>query len=357
MYNNHSTQDCYIENEMGRMKMRNRQKILTVLAAILFGTLPLTGCQDAGAPEDTKIQQQEEMQEPAISDQESETDSVLEDTEPLEPDTDNDQVLLDPALRQEEQTAETERAAGSDDGGSIDSLREYIFPDGEIPVFYIERGNYRQQIPVPDYSAFDADSLIDRMHITGNEESSDTDQDGRTDKITCMGESAGWARVDKNGDGKFDYFLVIESNYNSTVDFQVEWTDCDGNGTVDEIRIQAADREDLARNRFSAQYIYADYQVLDYDTGRVDYTNQGRVQLIQMVTLPYESPFDEQQFFRDYNGDGYVDMMQSRRYYDTDNDGVKESMKISSDRDMDGVFEDEYAYDGTIFDDSLIYDY
>lgn len=109
MYNNHSTQDCYIENEMGRMKMRNRQKILTVLAAILFGTLPLTGCQDAGAPEDTKIQQQEEMQEPAISDQESETDSVLEDTEPLEPDTDNDQVLLDPALRQEEQTAETER--------------------------------------------------------------------------------------------------------------------------------------------------------------------------------------------------------------------------------------------------------
>ena len=78
------------------------------------------------------------MQEPAISDQESETDSVLEDTEPLEPDTDNDQVLLDPALRQEEQTAETERAAGSDDGGSIDSLREYIFPDGEIPVFYMK---------------------------------------------------------------------------------------------------------------------------------------------------------------------------------------------------------------------------
>ena len=43
--------------------------------------------------------------------------------------------------------------------------------------------------------------MIDRMHITGNEESSDTDQDGRTDKITCMGESAGWARVDKTETG------------------------------------------------------------------------------------------------------------------------------------------------------------
>ena len=48
--------------------------------------------------------------------------------------------------------------------------------------------------------------------------------------------------------------------------------------------------------------------------------------------------------------------MQIRRYYDINDDNVKESTKILNDRDMDGNFEEEFVYDGTVFDNSVIFD-
>ena len=56
------------------------------------------------------------------------------------------------------------------------------------------------------------------------------------------------------------------------------------------------------------------------------------------------------------DGDGGIDWMQIRRYYDINDDNVKESTKILNDRDMDGNFEEEFVYDGTVFDNSVIFD-
>ena len=49
--------------------------------------------------------------------------------------------------------------------------------------------------------------------------------------------------------------------------------------------------------------------------------------------------------------------MQVRRYYDINEDNVKESTKILNDRDMDGIFEEEFVYDGTVFDESVDIDF
>ena len=239
--------------------------------------------------------------------------------------------------------------------GPISSLREAVFPGGEAPVFYVEEGNYTQPVPILDYWFFDGEAVINSMNITGNEKVKDSNQDGKTDQITCMDGNTGWGKVDYNGDGVFDYMIVMEANDSEIVDFQMEWRDCDYSGSMDEIKIKVSNREDLRRNEFSAEYLYADYQVLDFDTGEADYTNRNRVQIVQMVSTPSESSLQEQQLFRDMDGDGFVDWMQIRRFYDTDDDGVKESMRILNDRDMDGIFEDEYSYDGTIFDNSLIF--
>ena len=64
----------------------------------------------------------------------------------------------------------------------------------------------------------------------------------------------------------------------------------------------------------------------------------------------------EHLIFRDMDGDGGIDWMQIRRYYDINDDNVKESTKILNDRDMDGNFEEEFVYDGTVFDNSVIFD-
>ena len=80
------------------------------------------------------------------------------------------------------------------------------------------------------------------------------------------------------------------------------------------------------------------------------------MQYIQTVTLPENNSLGEQQIFRDMDGDGGIDWMQIRRYYDINDDNVKESTKILNDRDMDGNFEEEFVYDGTVFDNSVIFD-
>ena len=80
------------------------------------------------------------------------------------------------------------------------------------------------------------------------------------------------------------------------------------------------------------------------------------MQYIQTVTLPENNSLGEQQIFRDMDGDGSIDWMQIRRYYDINDDNVKESTKILNDRDMDGNFEEEFVYDGTVFDNSVIFD-
>ena len=90
-----------------------------------------------------------------------------------------------------------------------------------------------------------------------------------------------------------------------------------------------------------------------YKRQEFDYSNEGCIRYIQMVVANLADSLGTQQLFRDYDGDGYVDLVQVRRFYDTNNDGVRESMSIWNDRDMDGEFEDQYSYDGTIFDNSL----
>lgn len=328
--------------------MKRKVAGLAIIAVLLCLTM-VWGC---GSPapelEESPVPSSEEKQE-ILPNPEIKEPEILEET--------ND-VVETPMEGWEGSQVETPVQSPVDNGGPIVSLREYLFSNGDAPAFYVGQGNYTQQMPLIPYETFDAEDIISRLAIAdGSEQQSDTNGDGAVDKITYMTQTAGWGKVDRNYDGVADYYIVMESNYSNTVDLQVEWSDGDYNGTVDEVKIHVGNPEDLVYNSFSAQYIYADYQVLDYDTGAVDYTNAGRIQIIQMVTKPRDSELEEQQFFRDYNGDGYVDMMQVRRFYDTDNDGVKESMKISSDRDMDGIFEDEYAYDGTIFDDSLIYDF
>ena len=98
--------------------------------------------------------------------------------------------------------------------------------------------------------------------------------------------------------------------------------------------------------------LWGDCRVLNQEYSEFDYDNEGRIRYIQLVTVNTENDLGEQQFFRDGDGDGYADQMEVRRFYDTDDDGVSESMGVFTDNDMDGVFEEEYRYDGT-FDADL----
>ena len=236
------------------------------------------------------------------------------------------------------------------------SLREYVFPMGDVPGFSVKQGNYHQNMPMISYEVFDCSGLLfDKLSADVSIEERDTDNDGYIDEVRGIGDTVMWAFKDNNRDGNFDFCVALESNFDSTIDFRIEWRDHDENGTMDEVTIHITNTDDLGKGVFSTQYLYGDFSDIDFDTGKADYTNKNRVQFIQAVTLPENSPFDEQQLFRDLNGDGTIDWMQSRKYYDTNDDGVKESTKISNDRDMDGVFEDEFVFDGKILDNSLIY--
>ena len=239
---------------------------------------------------------------------------------------------------------------------SVYNLREYVFPMGDVPVFSVMQQNYYQNMPVISYEVFDCEELLlHRLSADVSLEERDTDNDGYTDELRETGETVRWVFRDENRDGSFDVCVAIESNFDSTVDFKIQWNDRDYNGTMDEVTVYITNTDDLGKGVFSTQYLYGDFSDIDFDTGKADYTNQNKVQFIQAVTLPENSPFDEQQLFRDLNGDGKIDWMQTRKYYDTNDDGVKESTKISNDRDMDGVFEDEFVFDGKILENSLIY--
>lgn len=108
-----------------------------------------------------------------------------------------------------------------------------------------------------------------------------------------------------------------------------------------------------AEETISSLRDYGDFEVVDQENNEFDYSNEGRIRYIQMAVANLADSLGTQQLFRNYDGDGYVDLVQVRRFYDTNNDGVRESMSIWNDRDMDGEFEDQYSYDGTIFDNSL----
>lgn len=239
---------------------------------------------------------------------------------------------------------------------SITCLREYVFPTGDVPVFSVSQKNYHQKMPIINYEVFDAEDILrNKLSATVSIEEKDTDNDGHTDELRGTGDTIMWAFKDENADGMFDFCVALESNFDSSVDFRIEWRDRDYNGTMDEVTIYITNTDDLGKGVFSTQYLYGDFSDIDFDTGKADYTNRNRVQFIQAVTLPENSPFNEQQLFRDLNGDGKIDWMQTRKYYDTNYDGVQESMKISNDRNMDGIFEDEFVFDGKILENSLLY--
>ena len=224
---------------------------------------------------------------------------------------------------------------------SIDCAREYVFPEVDVPVLCVEENNYNTSIPVIDYSVFNAEDFVGKLSAQVSYEERDTNNDGAIDQLLGRGDKVQWGLIDNNNDGVFDYAVLLEANYN---------------GTMDEVKIHITNYEDINSGEFSTQYLYGDFSDIDFDNGTADYTNKNKVQYIQTVTLPENNSLGEQQIFRDMDGDGGIDWMQIRRYYDINDDNVKESTKILNDRDMDGNFEEEFVYDGTVFDNSVIFD-
>lgn len=316
-----------------------KKKTAALLLAVCLCSAGLWGCRSADLPawEDMMPFSEEsggEAEEPKSS---------LEDSQEGEPE-DFDGWMEEPSEDSRGTSPEIQ-----DPGGPIGDLREYLFPSGEIVELRVGQGDcYRQPLSVIPYQAFDAEDIISRLEVDSSQEESDENGDGEIDSISCVGERVGWKMMDSDYDGLIDYCVVITLDSSHYTDLKAEWTDHDKNGTFDEVKIHAAEPK--------VQYLYGDFSDVDFDTGKANYDNAGRIRFIQLMTEPEGSELGEQQFFRDLDGDGYADAIQLRRFYDTDDDGVKESMKILNDRDRDGVFEDEYAYDGTIFDDSLLYD-
>ena len=255
--------------------------------------------------------------------------------------------------------AEEERAyeAYLIDNGIIPSIREYLYPANEIARFYVEDGNYYDKMSMIDYEAFDIESIIPRLY---GEAQTETNQDRNNDGLyesvfyTFPGNHA-LLISDNNGDGINDRWSIDECNDGVHNDFQAVWTDADYNGTVDQVETVIAFPDDVENSRFSVKYTYADFQVTDWNTGSCDYTNIGKIQIAIMDSVPVYSPLKISQFFRDLNGDGYVDEMVRWTWYDTNYDGVDDSMKTEYDRDMDGIFEDSYAFDGKILENSVLY--
>ncbi len=237
---------------------------------------------------------------------------------------------------------------------TIPSLRDYVLPDG-IRTFRLEDGNYKEKMTEIDYDVFSVVDILSNLWDPDLEWTvQDQNNDGENDDFMCQdGENyGGWRMTDSNYDGYIDYAIVLERNGNpNAVDFQMEWYDADQNGTIDYVRISQS--EVIRGDTYSLEYIYGDFEVVDQENNEFDYSNEGRIRYIQMVVANLADSLGTQQLFRDYDGDGYVDLVQVRRFYDTNNDGVRESMSIWNDRDMDGEFEDQYSYDGTIFDNSL----
>ena len=247
---------------------------------------------------------------------------------------------------------------GSSMGGvqareTIPCLRDYVFPDG-VRMFRLEDGNYREKMTEIDYGVFGVVDILSSLWDPDLEWTvQDQNQDGESDDFMCQdgGNYGGWRMMDTNYDGYIGYAIVLERNGTSGVDFQMEWYDADQNGTIDYVRISRS--AVIEGDTYSLEYIYGDFEVTDQENNVFDYSNEGRIRYMQMVVANLDHPLGEQQFFRDYDGDGYTDLAQVRRFYDTDDEGVRESMAIWNDRDMDGEFEDQYSYDGTIFDNSL----
>lgn len=250
-----------------------------------------------------------------------------------------------------------EGPSDSDDGGIISCMREYLYPGNEIARFYVEEGNYYDRMSMIDYRIFDVESIIPRLYgDVQSEEQRDRDNDGRYETIFYTYEHNNAFMIsDNNGDGYADWWSVGEYNDGVHNDFQVVWTDADYNGTVDQVDTIVAFPDDVENSRFSVKYTYGDFTVTNWDTGECDYSNAGRIQIAIMDSVPIYSDLKISQFFRDLDADGYVDQIVRWTWYDTNYDGVDDSMKVENDRDMDGVFEDSYAFDGKILENSLLY--
>lgn len=244
-------------------------------------------------------------------------------------------------------------AAGTNAWGqeSIPRMRDYVWPEG-LKVLRLEDGNYNHQMTVLDYELFNVMEILPRLWGGISLQSRDNDGDGYAESLQYTSEDWGGCAIkDTNGDGYVDYAIVIEMPQPGEFgNFQMEWTDNDENGTLDTIQIKYNAMID--GDEYAITGLWGDCRVLNQEYSEFDYDNEGRIRYIQLVTVNTENDLGEQQFFRDGDGDGYADQMEVRRFYDTDDDGVSESMGVFTDNDMDGVFEEEYRYDGT-FDADL----
>ena len=138
--------------------------------------------------------------------------------------------------------------------GSIDCAREYVFPEVDVPVLCVEENNYNTSIPVIDYSVFNAEDFVGKLSAQVSYEERDTNNDGAIDQLLGRGDKVQWGLIDNNNDGVFDYAVLLEANYNSNIDFKMEWCDYDYNGTMDEVKIHITNYEDINSGEFSTQY-------------------------------------------------------------------------------------------------------
>ena len=111
-------------------------------------------------------------------------------------------------------------ASGS---GMIDCARAYVFPAIDVPVLCVEENNYHTSIPVIDYSVFDAEDFIGKLSAEVAYEERDNNNDGVRDQLLGRGNTVQWGLVDNNYDSVYDYAVLLEANYNSYIDFKMEW--------------------------------------------------------------------------------------------------------------------------------------
>lgn len=237
-------------------------------------------------------------------------------------------------------------------GTVIPSLQDYLLPNGLKP-FRVEDGNYYEKAAMIDYEMFWPEDIMPYLwdeDLPWTEE--DQNNDGKVDYLECTdGNAKAWIIVDSDYDGYINYAYSQEETPGIPYHFTAEWQDMDGSGTIDVVTLGGPVFID--HQLYGVEYVFGDMEAIDENHSTFDYTTEGRIRYIQVTMTMPDHPLGEIQLFRDDDGDGYFDMMQIQRFYDTDNDGTRESMTTFSDRNMDGKFEEQYSYDGTAFNRPL----
>lgn len=224
---------------------------------------------------------------------------------------------------------------------SIPSLKNYVLPNG-IAWVIPDDGSAHEKMTVIDYNILDAESFLPRLWASDqNTIRKDQNNDGQIDYISYgkPEEEAqrGWFMSDKNADGNMDYIQAWEKMENSDWQFKASWQDLDENGTLDVVMLEVPVIQDGITCGIRAMYFDC---AVEPELEIVDYTHKGEWQCIYTFSGFPNHPLEEQLTYVDYDGDGYADWGKRVRYYDTNNDGINDSLKQEIDHNMDDIFED-----------------